>query len=86
MRQDLPVEHPDFGKLRICSCREGQLKKQARDGLYKMSNLEELTHLTFDNFKPRGQIGLGPAQADSLERAFKPWQILSLILVYQPYF
>ncbi len=70
LRQDLPIEHPDFGKLQVCSCREGQLKKQARDGLYKMSNLEELAHLTFDNFKSRGQIGLGPAQADSLERAF----------------
>ncbi len=45
LRQDLPVGHPDFGKLQICSCREGQLRKQARDGLYKMSNLEELAHL-----------------------------------------
>jgi DNA replication protein DnaC len=70
LRQDLPVDHPEFGKLQVCSCREGQIKKQARDGLYKLSNLEELTHLTFDNFEVRGQIGLGPAQADSLERAF----------------
>ena len=70
IRQDLPLGHPDFGKMQICVCRAGQLKKQARDGLYKMSNLEELTHLTFDNFKPQGQIGLGSAQAASLERAF----------------
>ena len=35
-----------------------------------MSNLDELTHLTFDNFEIRGQIGMGPAQADSLEQAF----------------
>ena len=56
--------------MQICVCRAGQLKKQARDGLYKMSNLEELAHLTFENFEPRGQIGLGQAQAASLERAF----------------
>ena len=56
--------------MQICVCRAGQLKKQARDGLYKMSNLEELAHLTFDNFEPRGQIGLGPAQVASLEQAF----------------
>lgn len=56
--------------MQICVCRAGQLKKQARDGLYKMSNLEELAHLTFDNFEPQGQIGLGPAQSASLERAF----------------
>jgi DNA replication protein DnaC len=70
IRQDLPLEHPDFGKMQICVCRTGQLKKLARDGLYKMSNLEELAHLTFDNFESQGQIGLGPAQAASLERAF----------------
>jgi DNA replication protein DnaC len=69
IRQDLPLGHPDFGKMQICVCRAGQLKKQARAGLYKMSNLKELAHLTFDNFEPRGQIGLGPAQAASLERA-----------------
>lgn len=56
--------------MQICTCRAGQLKQQARDDLYKLSYLEELSHLTFDNFKPRGQIGLGPAQAESLERAF----------------
>lgn len=70
IRQDLPLGHPDFGKMQICVCRTGQLKRQARDGLYKMSNLGMLSHLTFDNFESRGQIGLGPAQAASLERAF----------------
>ncbi len=38
--------------------------------LYALSNLEELRALTFETFEPRGQIGLGPRQADSLERAF----------------
>ncbi len=35
-----------------------------------MSNLKELQHLTFDTFKARGVIGIGPFQADSIERAF----------------
>ena len=35
-----------------------------------MSNLDELSHLTFENFKPRGRIGLAPLQADSLEQAY----------------
>jgi DNA replication protein DnaC len=70
LRQDLPLGHPDFGKLQICSCRESQLKELAREGLYKLSSLEELSHLTFDNFQPRGRIGLGAAQAESLERAY----------------
>jgi DNA replication protein DnaC len=70
LRQDLPLGHPEFGKLQVCACREGQLRKQTRDGLYKLSNLKELAHLSFDNFEPRGQIGMGPAQADSLEQAY----------------
>jgi len=61
---------PDFGKIYTCQCRSGQIKKHMEDDLYRMSNLDELSHLTFENFKPRGQIGLGPAQANSLERAF----------------
>ncbi len=68
--RDLPVGHPDFGRIQICTCRAGQIKQQVRNDLYKMSNLDELTHLTFENFEPRGQIGMGPAQADSLERAY----------------
>ncbi len=40
-----------------------------KERLYALSNLEQLNHLTFENFQPRGRIGLGPAQADSLERA-----------------
>ncbi len=35
-----------------------------------MSNLDELAHLTFDNFQPRGRVGLRPLQADSLELAY----------------
>ncbi len=70
LRQDLPLGHPEFGKIQVCDCRAGQLRQQARSSLYKLSNLEELAHLTFDNFEPRGQIGLGTAQAESLERAF----------------
>jgi DNA replication protein DnaC len=70
LRVDLPVEHPDFGKLRICECRRGQINQQTRERLFKLSNLEELRHLTFENFKPRGRMGLSPQQADSLERAY----------------
>ena len=35
-----------------------------------MSNLDELRHLSFENFQPRGRFGLNPVQADSLERAY----------------
>jgi DNA replication protein DnaC len=70
LRRDLPIEHPDFGKLEICSCRQGQVDQAIRQRLYSLSNLEQLSHLTFENFKPRGQFGLNPLQASSLEIAY----------------
>lgn len=70
LRVELPVGHPDFGKLEICSCRHGQVSQQVRQRLFELSQLNELRHLTFANFQPRGRIGLPPQQADSLERAF----------------
>jgi DNA replication protein DnaC len=70
LRVDLPVEHPDFGKLQVCTCRHGEVSRQVRQRLFSLSNLDQLSHLTFENFQPRGRIGLGPLQADSLEQAF----------------
>jgi len=70
LRRELPVDHPDFGKLLLCDCRKGDVAQRIHDRLFAISNLEKLQHLTFENFQPRGRIGLGPWQADSLERAF----------------
>ncbi len=70
LRTDLPIDHPDFGKLDLCVCRQGQVEQAIRQRLYAMSNLNELHHLTFENFLPRGRIGLSPLQADSLEEAY----------------
>lgn len=70
LRLDVPVGHPQFGKLQVCQCRKGQLSQGRRNRLYALSNLDQLSHLNFENFEYRGRIGLGPLQADSLEQAF----------------
>lgn len=70
LRRDLPVGHPDFGKLEICSCRLAEVSQQVRQRLFSMSNLSQLGDLTFENFNPRGRVGLWPQQADSLEQAY----------------
>jgi DNA replication protein DnaC len=70
LRQDLPVGHPDFGRLEICSCRRGEISRRIHQHLFDLSNLDELQHLTFENFQPRGRIGVRPAQANTLEMAF----------------
>jgi len=64
------VGHPDFGKLEMCSCRRGEVSRRIHQRLFDLSNLNELQHLTFENFQSRGRIGLRPVQADTLEMAF----------------
>ena len=70
MRSDVPVGHPNFGRLEICVCRQRDVSEHVREHLYSLSHLEELKELTFESFHPRGQIGLGDKQANSLEVAF----------------
>jgi DNA replication protein DnaC len=70
LRDEFPVGHPDFGKIQICSCRDKDVNRLIHERLFSISNLDELHKLTFDNFEPRGRVGLWPQQADSLERAF----------------
>jgi len=67
---DVPFDDPRFGKLEICSCRIKEVTAMRRDQLFQLSNLGALKNLTFENFKPRGRIGLGALQADSLEQAY----------------
>ncbi|MFZ0533819.1 MAG: ATP-binding protein [Anaerolineales bacterium] len=74
LRRDLPISHPDFGRVQICSCRNGQVSQQIHQRLFSISNLDNLQHLTFENFQTRGRVGLGPWQADSLERAYNQAQ------------
>ena len=62
--------HPNFGRLEICVCRQRDVSEHVREHLYSLSHLEELKELTFESFHPRGQIGLGDKQANSLEVAF----------------
>lgn len=70
VRADLPLGHPDFGKLQICVCRRNEVAQHSRRRLYAISRLDELQDLTFESFEPRGRVGLPARQADSLEAAY----------------
>jgi DNA replication protein DnaC len=70
LRADVPIDHPNFGRLQICVCRQRDVSEQVRNRLYSLSHLDELKGLTFESFQPRGQKGLGEMQASSLEMAF----------------
>lgn len=77
VRYDLPVGHPDFGKVHICVCRQAQVSQQVHRRLFALSRLEELSELTFDNFAPRGRVGLMPQQAESLQSAYNMARIFA---------
>jgi len=70
VRRDLPMGHPDFGRLETCVCRQASVRSQIRDRLYSLSQLDELEHLTFDSFQPRGRPNLPAYNQESLEQAF----------------
>jgi DNA replication protein DnaC len=70
LRRDVPVGHPDFGRVEVCDCRRRDVAAQVREKLFSLSHLDELSDLTFDTFDPRGRKGLGELQSASLERAY----------------
>ena len=76
-RLDVPVEHPEFGKLHVCTCRNVDIQQHVGNRLFALSNLDKLGHLTYENFLPRGRFGYLPKQAESLERALREAQRFS---------
>lgn len=71
LRADVPIEHPSFGKLEICSCRQAAVRAQLRKRLFRFSNLDELKHLTFDTFDPIGRHNLPEYQQESLKAVYE---------------
>lgn len=66
---DLPVGHPDFGRAQPCRCRQADIALRRQVELTKVSNLNQLRHMTFDTFRPDG-VGLNEEQRQNLRRAF----------------
>ncbi|MEJ5202367.1 MAG: ATP-binding protein, partial [Anaerolineales bacterium] len=69
IRQDLPIDHPDFGKLQICTCRHSQVNQIMQQRLFRLSNLDSFRHMTFETFNPQGLVNLGAEQTRTLEMA-----------------
>ena len=71
LRVDVPLQHPEFGKLVPCRCTQEKFERGRLGRLERYSNLGSLTRLTFDNMLPRGR------SSDSVnqERFAKCYQI-----------
>ena len=54
LRDDVPVGHPNFGKLSLCTCRLEQMQLQRAQALRSESNTETLSGKTFDTYLPEG--------------------------------
>jgi len=70
VRENVPVDHPHFGKLFPCSCKQTEIEQQRAERLRAVSNLTHLAHMTFDTFVPEG-YGLSPDKARNLRGAFE---------------
>jgi len=69
VRQDVPITHPDFGRMQVCVCRQTKVTQQMQSRLFRLSNLEAFANMTLDTFKTEGRMGLGDQQVSSLQVA-----------------
>ena len=71
LRLQLPVGHPDFGRLEICDCRESEIRSHLQERLFRFSRLDELKQLSFDTFNADGRVGTTEQERESLHAAFR---------------
>ncbi len=70
VRENVPVDHPHFGKLFPCNCKQAEIEQQRAARLRAVSNLTHLAHMTFGTFLPEG-YSLPPDKASNLRGAFE---------------
>jgi len=66
VRQDLPVGHPDFGRLIPCSCSVANVNGKESPGTANLNRLADYSGKSFDTFSTKGRMGLGDEQEKSL--------------------
>ncbi|MGD2041209.1 MAG: ATP-binding protein [Anaerolineae bacterium] len=69
VREEVAIDHPNFGKMFPCRCKLAEIEHQRMERLRSMSNLDHLARMTFDTFVPEG-YGLAPDRAANLQFAF----------------
>lgn len=69
VRRDLPIDHPDFGRLEVCDCQKEGVQRDSVQRLFEVSNLGAFKEMTFESFKPEGHKA-GRKKNNSLEAAF----------------
>ena len=70
LRQDVPVGHPNFGKLIECGCRQAERETKRLNNLRSISNLDAMERFTFDTFVQDG-YGLTEDKRRNLRLAYE---------------
>lgn len=69
IRYEVPENHPNFGKIFPCECRQANVQAGRLAYLRKLGGLEHLANKTFDNFIPEG-VGQSKIDQDNLRAAY----------------
>jgi DNA replication protein DnaC len=69
VRQDLPINDPNFGRLVPCVCQTNHQKGNTVTVATNLNRLADYANKTFDNFSVKGRMGLGEEQEKSLNVA-----------------
>lgn len=77
VRLDVPFGHSDFGRLHPCECQRHDVIQIVRNRLFNLSNLDALSHLTFENFNQKGNKNTTSEQIKSLVSAFEKCRLFS---------
>src|SRR5436305_1183958 len=77
LRRDVPVGHPDFGKLVPCSCRSQGVQQRARDRLARLSNLGSLRRHTFETLVRDGRSTEEPTKQAQFRRAVERAEVFA---------
>ena len=67
--KDIPIDHPEFGKMQVCDCKQIEVARHTYERLFQLSNLQAFQKMTLQNFKTEGRMGLGDQQVSSLQIA-----------------
>lgn len=51
VRMEVPIGHPNFGRLFPCECKVAEQAERGRDRVKRLSNLDGFTQHTFDDFE-----------------------------------
>jgi DNA replication protein DnaC len=85
VRYEVPEDHPQFGKIFRCDCRQAQANEARVAYLRKLGGLEHLANKTFENFKPEGigqsdidQVNMRMAYDSAVRYAENPYGWLVL--------